>query len=165
MAKEQQKNEVFKVKKLSTNTLNIKLESTSESNVCLKDFSGQNIVLYFYPKDLTPGCTNEGTDFTQLYPQFKRQNAVILGVSRDNIKLHYKFKEKYGFKFDLLSDVDENLCKAFDVMKLKKLYGREYIGVDRSTFLINKEGQLVYEWRNVKVKGHAEEVLNKLKAT
>ena len=105
-----------------------------------KDFDGKNLVIYFYPKDSTPGCTTEGQDFRDNYKEFKKNNTEILGVSRDSIKSHENFKTKQSFPFELLSDPDEKVCKAFDVMKLKSMYGREYIGVDRSTFLINKKG-------------------------
>lgn len=150
--------------KLKSSALNITISATGSQSFALKDFKGQNIVIYFYPKDLTPGCTIEGQDFSKLSAKFKKANTVILGVSRDTISLHERFKEKYNFKFELLSDKDEKLCKAFDVIRLKKLYGREYMGVDRSTFIIDKNGKLVKEWRKVKVKGHAEEVLSEVKA-
>ena len=127
------------------------------------DFRGQNLVLYFYPKASTPGCTQEGLDFKALHAKFKRQGAMILGVSRDSLASHEKFKAKQGFPFDLLSDPDEKLCKKFDVIREKKLYGRTFMGVERSTFLIDKDGKLREEWRKVKVKGHADEVLDRVK--
>jgi peroxiredoxin Q/BCP len=130
----------------------------------LKDLRGKNVVLYFYPKDSTPGCTTEGRDFSAMHSKFKRAKTVILGVSRDSIASHEKFKEKQGFPFDLLSDPDERLCKQFDVIHEKSLYGRKFMGVVRSTFLIDAEGKLRQEWRKVKVKGHAEEVLEAVKA-
>ena len=133
--------------------------ATGDQNISLSDFAGQNLVLYFYPKDSTPGCTTEGLDFTALIDQFKQANTAILGVSRDSMRRHENFRAKQNFAFDLLSDEDESLCRQFDVIKLKKLYGKEYMGIDRSTFLIDTEGKLVREWRGVKVKGHAEEVL------
>lgn len=138
-------------------------EFTSNLKLSNNDFLGKNLVIYFYPKDSTPGCTNEGQEFRDNYKIFKKYNTEIVGVSRDSIKSHENFKAKQSFPFELLSDTDEKVCKAFDVMKLKSMYGREYIGVDRSTFLINKEGKIIKEWRSVKVKGHVEEVLNTVK--
>ena len=139
-------------------------ESTGSKNISSEDFLGKNLVIYFYPKDSTPGCTTEGQEFRDAYKQFKSSNTEILGVSRDSIKSHENFKAKQEFAFDLLSDPDEKVCKAFDVMKLKSMYGREYIGVDRSTFIINTEGKVINEWRAVKVKGHVEEVLEVIKS-
>ena len=133
--------------------------ATGEQDISLADFKGTNVVLYFYPKDSTPGCTTEGQNFRDSIQAFDKANTVILGVSRDSIKSHENFKAKQSFPFELLSDKDESLCKQFDVIKLKKNYGREYMGVDRSTFLIDSDGKLVREWRSVKVKGHVEEVL------
>lgn len=138
--------------------------ATGDKTLSLKDFSGKKVVLYFYPKDSTPGCTTEGQNFRDAKAKFTRQNTVILGVSRDSIKRHENFKAKQKFNFDLLSDEDESLCKQFDVIKLKKLYGREYMGVDRSTFLIGEDGTLLEEWRGVKVKEHVEQVLAACKA-
>ena len=139
-------------------------DATGAQTIRLKDLRGKNVVIYFYPKDSTPGCTTEGRDFSALHARFKRANTVILGVSRDSIASHEKFKAKQGFKFDLLSDPDEALCSKFDVIREKTLYGRKFMGVVRSTFLIDAEGKLRREWRNVKVKGHAEEVLEAAKA-
>jgi peroxiredoxin Q/BCP len=139
-------------------------DATGEQKIRLKDLRGKNVVIYFYPKDSTPGCTTEGRDFSALHSKFKRASTVILGVSRDSIASHEKFKEKQGFPFDLLSDPDEKLCRKFDVIHEKTLYGRKFMGVVRSTFLIDAEGKLRGEWRNVKVKGHAEEVLEAAKA-
>ena len=136
---------------------------TSDLSLSDKDFIGKNLVIYFYPKDSTPGCTTEGQDFRDNYEMFKKLKTEILGVSRDSLKSHENFKLKQSFPFELLSDSEEKMCKAFDVMKLKSMYGREYIGVDRSTFLINEEGEVVKEWRSVKVKGHVEEVLSIIK--
>ena len=133
--------------------------ATGDKTVSLKELSGKKVVLYFYPKDSTPGCTTEGQDFRDAKAKFSRQNTVILGASRDSMKRHENFKAKQNFNFDLLSDEDESLCKQFDVIKLKKLYGREYMGIDRSTFLIGEDGVLLEEWRGVKVKGHVDEVL------
>ena len=134
-------------------------DATGNKTVRLKDLRGNNVVLYFYPKDSTPGCTTEGRDFGDLYAKFKRQKTVILGVSRDSIASHEKFKAKQGFPFDLLSDPDEKLCRKFDVIHEKTLYGRKFMGVVRSTFLIDAHGKLRLDWRGVKVKGHAAEVL------
>ena len=142
---------------------NFSRPATGDQTISLKDLAGKNLVLYFYPKDSTPGCTTEGQNFRDAKAKFTRQNTVILGVSRDSIKKHENFKAKQKFNFELLSDEDESLCKQFDVIKLKKLYGREYMGIDRSTFLINTKGILVQEWRAVKVKGHVEEVLSACK--
>ena len=141
-----------------------KADATGDQQIRLKDLRGKNVVLYFYPKDNTPGCTTEGRDFSALHSKFKRAKTVILGVSRDSIASHEKFKEKQGFPFDLLSDPDERLCKQFDVIQEKSLYGRKFMGIVRSTFLIDSEGKLRQEWRKVKVKGHAEEVLEAVKA-
>jgi peroxiredoxin Q/BCP len=141
-----------------------KSDATGDQQIRLKDLRGKNVVLYFYPKDSTPGCTTEGRDFSALHDKFKRARTVILGVSRDSVASHEKFKEKQGFPFDLLSDPDETLCKQFDVIHEKSLYGRKFMGVVRSTFLIDAEGKLRQEWRKVKVKGHAEEVLAAVKA-
>ena len=134
-------------------------ECTSNKNLDNKDFIGKNLIIYFYPKDSTPGCTTEGQEFRDSYKVFKKLNTEILGVSRESIKSHENFKSKQNFPFELLSDPDERVCKAFDVMKLKSMYGREYMGVDRSTFFVNAEGKVVKVWRGVKVKGHVAEVL------
>ena len=138
-------------------------DSTSNKTISNKDFLGKNLVIYFYPKDSTPGCTTEGQDFRDNYKNFKKLNTDILGVSRDSVKSHENFKQKQSFPFELLSDPEEIMCKAFDVMKLKSMYGREYMGVDRSTFLISSEGKIIKEWRSVKVKGHVDEVLDEVK--
>ncbi len=138
-------------------------DATGDKKIRLKDLRGQNVVIYFYPKDSTPGCTQEGLDFKALNAKFKRQKTIILGVSRDSLASHEKFKAKQGFPFDLLSDPDEKLCKKFDVIHEKTLYGRKFMGVVRSTFLIDKDGKLRAEWRKVKVKGHADEVLERVK--
>ena len=121
-------------------------------------------MLYFYPKDSTPGCTTEGNDFSDNHKSFIDANTVIYGVSRDSIKSHEKFKAKQGFPFELIADIDEILCKHFDVIKLKKLYGREYMGIDRSTFLISPNGETIKSWRSVKVKGHVDEVLTRVQS-
>jgi peroxiredoxin Q/BCP len=132
--------------------------------VRLSDHRGRWLVLYFYPKDNTPGCTLEGIDFNALLPAFRKAGADILGVSRDSVKSHAGFCAKHGFAFGLVSDPDEALCKAFDVIREKSLYGRRFIGVERSTFLIDPQGRTVAEWRKVKVPGHAEAVLAELLA-
>jgi peroxiredoxin Q/BCP len=138
---------------------NFTASATSETTLSLADFKGKNLVIYFYPKDNTPGCTTEGQNFRDLYRQFEKANTVIVGVSRDTLRMHENYKTKHSFPFELISDPDETLCQHFDVIKLKKLYGKEYMGIERSTFLIDVEGVLRHEWRKVKVKGHADEVL------
>ena len=138
-------------------------DCTSNKTLSFDDFKGKNLVIYFYPKDSTPGCTTEGQDFRDNYKEFQKYNTEILGVSRDSVKSHENFKQKQSFPFELLSDPDEKMCKSFDVMKLKSMYGKEYIGVDRSTFLISSDGKVAREWRSVKVKGHVAEVLEAVK--
>ena len=137
--------------------------ATSNQKIEIPDNKGRNIVLYFYPKDDTPGCTIEGNDFTELNESFAQQNTVIYGVSRDSIASHEKFKQKFNYTIDLISDEDESLCKQFDVIKLKKLYGKEHMGVVRSTFVISPSGDILKHWDKVKVAGHAEEVLEFVK--
>ena len=137
--------------------------ATSNQKIEIPDNKGRNIVLYFYPKDDTPGCTIEGNDFTELNKSFAQQNTVIYGVSRDSIASHEKFKQKFNYTIDLISDEDESLCKQFDVIKLKKLYGKEHMGVVRSTFIISPSGDILKHWDKVKVAGHAEEVLEFVK--
>jgi peroxiredoxin Q/BCP len=129
----------------------------------LKDYHGQWVVLYFYPKDMTSGCTQEARDFSEHMSQFKQLDAVILGVSRESIRSHERFKEKEGISFELITDPDEALCQKFGVMKEKSMYGKKYMGVERSTFLIDPNGKIGYVWRNVKVSGHVQEVLETLK--
>jgi len=138
---------------------NFTAESTDKKPFTLSDYAGKNVVLYFYPKDATPGCTREGQDFRDLYNKFRRNKAVVVGVSRDSIASHEKFRDKQGFPFHLLSDPDEKLCTQFDVIKEKNMYGRKVMGIERSTFLIGPDGKLRQEWRKVKVDGHAEQVL------
>ena len=138
-------------------------DATGDVLISNNDYEGKNLVIFFYPKDNTPGCTLEGQDFRDNYASFTELNAEILGVSRDSIKSHENFKNKQSFPFQLLSDPDEVMCKSFDVMREKSMYGKKYIGVDRSTFLINSKGLIVKEWRSVKVKGHVMEVLEALK--
>ncbi len=130
----------------------------------LSDYQGKWLVLYFYPKASTPGCTQEGLDFKDAIYKFRRQSTVILGASRDSLKAQENFKAKQGFPFDLVSDKEETLCQAFDVIKMKNMYGKQVRGIERSTFLIDDQGILRHEWRGVKVKGHVEEVLETLKA-
>ena len=144
-----------------------KLETTLSGGetVRLRDYAdGGWLVLYFYPKDSTPGCTTEGNDFNALLPKFRKRGATVLGVSRDSLKSHCNFRDRQGFRFDLASDPDEVLCRAFDVIKPKKLYGREFIGIERSTFLIDPSGTVREAWRKVKVPGHAQAVLDSLEA-
>ena len=136
-----------------------KRPATGDQELGPADFKGRNLVVYFYPKDSTPGCTTEGQDFRDNIAAFEAANTVILGVSRDSIKRHENFKAKQGFPFDLLADEDESLCQLFDVIKEKNMYGRKVLGIERSTFLIDKTGVLRQEWRKVKVKGHVDEVL------
>ena len=129
----------------------------------LSDFSGRWLVLYFYPKDNTPGCTTEGRDFAALLPKFRKAGADVLGVSRDSARSHQNFCTKQDFGFELVSDAEETLCQAFDVIREKSLYGRKFMGIERSTFLIDGSGVLRREWRKVKVAGHAQEVLEALR--
>ena len=138
--------------------------ATGNQSFRLSDYRGRNLVIYFYPKDNTPGCTTEGQDFRDRQSDFDDLNTVILGVSRDGLKAHENFRAKHDFPFHLISDKDEAVCNLFDVIKLKKLYGKEYLGIDRSTFLIDSEGKLRKAWRGVKVKGHADEVLEAARA-
>ena len=133
------------------------------SNLKSTDLKGKYVVIYFYPKDSTPGCTKEGEDFRDFHKEFKKNDSLIFGVSRDSVASHEKFKKKYNFPFNLISDEEESLCNIFDVIKEKNMYGRKYMGIERSTFLIDKKGMLVHEWRKVKVKNHAQEVLDTLK--
>ena len=143
---------------------NFTLPATGNQDLSLSDFSGRSLIIYFYPKDNTPGCTREGQDFRDLYTQFTKAGADILGVSRDSVKMHENFRNKHQFPFHLLSDSDELLCKQFDVIHEKKLYGRTYMGIERSTFLINPQGVLIQEWRKLRVPGHAQAVLDALKS-
>ena len=138
-------------------------DATGGITLSNKDFEGKNFVIFFYPKDNTPGCTLEGQDFRDNHKKFLKLDTEILGVSRDSIKSHENFVSKQDFSFQLLSDPDEIMCKAFDVMREKSMYGKKYIGVDRSTFLVNSKGIVTKEWRSVKVKGHVLEVLEAAK--
>jgi peroxiredoxin Q/BCP len=142
---------------------NFKAAATRNKTIELKALRGQNVVIYFYPKDSTPGCTLEGQDFRDLHSKFRRQKTIVLGVSRDSLASHEKFRDKQGFPFDLISDPDEAVCKHFDVIHEKTLYGRKFMGVVRSSFLIDASGKLRHQWRKVKVKGHADEVLEAVK--
>ena len=137
------------------------LES-DEGEISLVDLTGQNVVLYFYPKDDTPGCTIEAQDFTKKIKEFEKLNCVILGISKDDVKSHCKFVEKYNLAFNLLSDVDGEVCNKYGVIKEKSMFGKKYFGIDRSTFLIDKYGNIAQIWRSVKVNGHVEEVLKTL---
>ena len=139
------------------------LPSTGDKTIRLSDLRGNNVLIYFYPKDNTPGCTLEGQNFRDHIETFNAHNTLIFGISRDSVRAHENFKEKQQFPFDLLSDADETVCNLFGVMQLKKNYGREYMGIVRSTFLIDTEGKLINEWRNVKVKQHIDEVLDVIK--
>ena len=138
--------------------------ATGGTDWSLSDAKGEKVVIYFYPKDMTTGCTKESQDFRDAWPAFKKAKVRVLGISRDSIKSHDKFREKEKLPFELLSDADEKVCQLFDVIKEKTLYGRKYMGVDRSTFLIDAGGVLRREWRGVKVPGHVEEVLEAAKS-
>lgn len=140
------------------------LPATGNRTIRLTDLRGQAVVLYFYPKDSTPGCTQEGQDFQQLSGEFAALGAVILGVSRDSVASHEKFRARQGFSFDLLSDAQETACRAYDVIREKNMYGKTVLGIERSTFLIDADGVLREAWRKVKVKDHAAAVLERLKA-
>ncbi|OHV13440.1 peroxiredoxin [Kushneria phosphatilytica] len=135
------------------------LAATSDQQINLTHMEGRQVVLYFYPKDATPGCTTEGQNFRDLSDDFHAVDTVIYGVSRDSLKKHENFRAKQCFPFELISDPDEQLCRAFDVIRMKKLYGKEHEGIERSTFLIDATGRIARVWRKVKVEGHAEEVL------
>ena len=149
--------------KLGEKVPDFKATATNEVEFSLSANIGKNIVIYFYPKDNTPGCTKEGENFRDQFEAFDSNNAIIVGVSRDSVKSHDKFICKYNFPFDLIADEDETVCQLFDVIKEKNMYGRKYMGIERSTFLIDTNGTLINEWRKVKVKGHVEEVLGALK--
>ncbi|MCC8536559.1 peroxiredoxin [Xanthomonas axonopodis pv. poinsettiicola] len=149
---------------LSAATLDLPLALSGGAQTSLRHHAGKWLVLYFYPKDSTPGCTTEGLDFNALLPQFKKAGAAVLGVSRDSVKSHDNFCAKQGFAFPLVSDGDEALCRAFDVIKEKNMYGKQVLGIERSTFLLSPEGRIVQQWRKVKVAGHADAVLAALKA-
>jgi len=139
-------------------------EATQAAKLTAKDLLGHKTVIYFYPRDNTPGCTTEGEDFRDNHTKFRRRKCVVYGVSRDSLSSHEKFKAKFKFPFELISDPDEKLCRLFEVIKEKNMYGKKVMGIERSTFLIDEKGVLIQEWRKVKVKGHVEAVLEALKA-
>ena len=149
--------------KIGNKVPDVELEATSNQTIKLSDFKGSKMILYFYPKDNTPGCTREGQDFRDNIRKFSSRKTIILGVSRDSLKSHENFKKKQCFPFDLLSDEDEKLCKQFDVIKEKNMYGKKVMGIERSTFLLDEKGILRAEWRKVKVDGHIAEVLEAVK--
>jgi peroxiredoxin Q/BCP len=138
-------------------------EATGGTTIASKDLKGQKYVLYFYPRDNTPGCTVESKDFRDLHAKFSRRKVRVIGISRDTLKSHDRFKEKFGFPFELIADPDEVVCELFGVMKDKNMYGKKVRGIERSTFLVDENGVLLREWRKVKVDGHAQEVLDCLK--
>ena len=142
---------------------NFILLNEKEEPVQLSNYRGKKVILYFYPKDMTPGCTTEACDFRDQHEKFKDLNVVILGVSGDDANKHTKFIEKYGLPFSLLADVNHEVCEQYGVWVLKKMYGREYMGIERTTFLIDEEGKIAHVWRKVKVKNHIEEVLSYLR--
>ncbi len=145
--------------KVDQQVANFILPSTDAGKFSLTQHLGKHVVIYFYPKDDTPGCTTEGQDFRDQWDNFKEKNCVIVGISRDTLQSHISFKQKMHFPFELLSDVDEIACNEFDVMKMKNLYGKQVRGIERSTFVIDAQGILRKEWRGVKVPGHVQEVL------
>jgi thioredoxin-dependent peroxiredoxin len=145
---------------MPTKVKNFSLPTNNGGTFTLADHAGKIVVLYFYPKDDTPGCTTEGLDFAALFEKFRAADAVIAGVSRDTVKSHDKFCTKHGFPFALLADVDEALCTQFDVIKMKNMYGKQVRGIERSTFVIGRDGKIANEWRGVKVAGHAQAVLD-----
>tara|TARA_Y100000768_G_C23962477_1_gene676102 strand:- start:1462 stop:1932 length:471 start_codon:yes stop_codon:yes gene_type:complete len=149
--------------KVNTKAKDMKVECTNSKIKNLHDLLDKKLILYFYPKDMTPGCTTESIEFNDSLSKIKKLKAHVVGVSRDKITSHEKFIDKHKFKFPLISDTEEKLCKSFDVIKEKSLYGRKYMGVDRSTFIIDEDSKILHVWRGVKVKGHVEEVLSVLK--
>lgn len=142
---------------------NLTVATTKDESLKLSSLKGRNVVIYFYPKDNTPGCTTQGQNFRDAYTQFQKLDTEIFGVSRESIRSHQNFINKQEFPFDLISDPDEVLCNAFDVIKEKNMYGRKYMGIERSTFIFDTQGKLKHEIRNVKVKGHVDEVLQLVK--
>ena len=153
----------MKKTKIGKKIINFTLESTNKDGFRSKDYLGSYLILFFYPKDNTPGCTQEGIDFSKNYKKFKTLNTKIFGISRDSLKSHNNFKEKYKYEFDLLSDPNETLCNSFSVIKEKNMYGKKYMGIERSTFLIDNKGKLIKEWRKVKVPEHVNDVLKFVK--
>lgn len=147
----------------ATTAPDISLPATGDQEINLANLKGQPVVVYFYPKDSTPGCTNETRDFGALHPEFEKLGCKVFGVSRDSIKSHDNFRAKLETPFDLISDADEALCNAFDVIKMKNMYGKQVRGIERSTFVIDKDGNVCQEWRKVKVDGHAAAVLDFVK--
>ncbi|MEA3182549.1 MAG: thioredoxin-dependent peroxiredoxin [Gammaproteobacteria bacterium] len=150
--------------KIGSKVKDFSLPASGDNTWSLKEVAGEKLVIYFYPKDMTGGCTKESQDFRDLYEAFRKAGVNVIGVSRDSVKSHDKFIDKEKLPFPLLSDVDEKLCKQFDVIQEKSLYGRKYLGIERSTFLLDGTGILRREWRKVKVPGHAEEVLEAAKS-
>ena len=148
---------------LDRSTLKLPLQLSGGATATLADHAGRWLVLYFYPKDSTPGCTTEGLDFNALLPEFAKRDTDVLGVSRDSVKSHDNFCSKQGFDFPLVSDTDEALCRAFDVIREKNMYGRKVMGIERSTFLIDPKGRIARAWRKVRVPGHADAVFEALK--
>ncbi len=145
---------------LNQSVTDFQLPATGGKTFQLSDYAGKNLVIYFYPKDSTPGCTTQGVQFRDAYAQLQALNTEIFGISRDSLKSHENFKAKFSFPFELLSDTDEQACSQFGVIKMKNMYGKQVRGIERSTFVIDKEGKLVKEWRGVKADGHAAEVLS-----
>ena len=145
--------------KLDSTLPDFTVPATSGKTVTLSELAGKKVVIYFYPKDHTPGCTTQGQDFRDMHEEFLTADTLVFGVSRDSLRTHENFRAKQSFPFELISDPDESLCRLFDVIRKKKLYGKEYEGIERSTFLIDREGVLRREWRKVKVPGHVAEVL------
>ncbi len=145
---------------LNQSVTDFQLPATGGKTFQLSDYAGKNVVIYFYPKDSTPGCTTQGIQFRDAYAQFQALDTEIFGISRDSLKSHENFKAKFSFRFELLSDTEELACSLFGVIKMKNMYGKQVRGIERSTFVIDKEGKLVKEWRGVKADGHAAEVLS-----
>ncbi len=143
---------------------NFTVPATSETTVELGQLVGKNIILYFYPKDHTPGCTSQGLDFKSMHDDFLDANALVFGVSQDSLEEHEKFKLKQGYPFELISDQDGSLCKLFDVIRMKSMYGKKFMGIERSTFLIDHKGVLQHEWRKVRIKNHVKDVLQATRA-
>ncbi|SDS70935.1 peroxiredoxin Q/BCP [Halopseudomonas xinjiangensis] len=149
---------------LGSTVPNFTAQATSGQTINLAELAGKQVVLYFYPKDNTPGCTTEGQAFRDLYREFEDAGALVFGVSKDSLRTHENFKQKQAFPFELISDSDESLCRLFDVIRLKQMYGKQYEGIERSTFVIDAQGVLRHEWRKVKVPGHVDQVLEAVRA-